>query len=158
MSRIRRGGFTLIELLVSVALIALMSTLAMPLQELTVKRNQEADLRAALRQIREALDAHKLAADSGRILIASGDSGYPKMLTALVAGVKDAKSPTGQPIYFLRRLPRDPFAERSLSAEESWGLRSYLSPHDQPRAGDDVYDVYSLSAGVGINGIPYRQW
>lgn len=158
MSRVRRSGFTLIELLVSVALIALMSTLAMPLQELTVKRNQEADLRAALRQIREALDAHKLAADSGRILIAAGDSGYPKTLTVLVAGVKDAKSPTGQPMYFLRRLPRDPFAERSLSSEESWGLRSYLSPYDAPRAGDDVYDVYSMSAGVGINGIPYRQW
>jgi general secretion pathway protein G len=154
----RPGGFTLIEVLVAVSLIALMSTLALPFQELVVKRNQEADLRTALRQIREALDAYKLATETGNITISPLDSGYPKSLTLLVNGVRDAKSPTGRPIYFLRRIPRDPFAEPALKPEETWGQRSYLSPPDQPRAGDDVYDVYSQSPGIGMNGIPYRQW
>lgn len=157
----RRGagrGFTLIEMVVAVALIALMATLALPLQELTVKRSREADLRTALRQIRDALDAHKQATVDGNIPLVLGDSGYPKSLAVLVNGVKDAKSPTGNLIYFLRRLPRDPFADPATKAEESWGLRSYQSPYDQPRPGKDVYDVYSLSDGTGINGIPYREW
>ncbi|OHC71258.1 MAG: general secretion pathway protein GspG [Rhodocyclales bacterium GWA2_65_20] len=151
-------GFTLIELMVSLALIALFSTLALPLQELTVKRGQEAELRTALRQIREALDAYKQAADDGHIVIQQGDSGYPKTLALLVTGVKDAKSPTAAPLHFLRRIPRDPFADPRLKPEETWGQRSYLSEYDQPRPGDDVYDVYSLSPDTGINGIPYRQW
>lgn len=151
-------GFTLIELVVAVALIALMATLALPLQELAVKRSREADLRDALRQIRTALDAHKQATVDGNIPAEPGGSGYPQSLVVLVNGVKDAKSPTGNLIYFLRRLPRDPFADPAAKPEEGWGLRSYQSPHDRPRPGKDVYDVYSLSDDAGINGIPYREW
>lgn len=154
----KHRGFTLIELMVAVALIALFATLALPLQELAVKRSQETELRAALRQIREALDAYKQAGDEGRIPILSGESGYPKSLSVLVQGVKDQRSPTGANIYFLRRVPRDPFAQSGGRAEDSWGLRSYQSSYEQPRKGEDVYDVYSLSSEVGINGIPYRQW
>jgi general secretion pathway protein G len=155
---LRAGGFTLIEIMVALALIALFATLALPLQELAVKRSQEMELRTALRQIRGALDAYKQAADDGRIVVAPGDSGYPKSLSELVTGVKDARSATGAPIHFLRRIPRDPFADANLRPEESWGLRSYQSSHDQPRPGDDVYDVYSLSPGTGLNGVPYREW
>lgn len=151
-------GFTLIELLVSLALISLFATLVLPLAELTVKRNQEADLKSALRQIRDALDAYKLAVDDGRITIRPGDSGYPKTLGVLVDGVPDNKSPEKNLIYFLRRVPRDPFADPQVKAEDSWGKRSYKSPHDRPRPGDDVYDVYSLSTEKGINGIPYKEW
>lgn len=154
----RRNGFTLIELMVTLALIALFSTMALPLAELTVKRNQETELRTNLRQIREALDAYKQAADDGRILVPPGDSGYPKTLSVLVEGVEDAKSPTRNLMHFLRRVPRDPLADTSLKAEESWGKRSYKSTYDNPRPGDDVYDVYSLSPETGINGIPYRDW
>lgn len=156
----RRGarGFSLIELVVAVTLIALMATLALPLQELTVKRGREADLRTALHQIREALDAYKQGTVDGNIVTEPGDSGYPKSLLVLVEGVKDAKSPTGDRLYFLRRIPRDPFADPSRSPEESWGLRSYQSPFDQPRPGKDVFDVYSLSDAIGINGVPYREW
>lgn len=157
--KIRRArGFTLLELMVALALIALFSTLALPLQELTVKRGQEAELRSALRQIREALDAYKQAGDEGRIVVQSGESGYPKSLTVLVTGVTDAKNPTEAPIHFLRRIPRDPFADPKTKPEDSWGQRSYLSEYDRPRRGDDVYDVYSLSPDTGINGIPYREW
>lgn len=151
-------GFTLIELMVSLALIALFSTLALPFHEITVKRSREVELRTALRQIRDALDAYKQAGDEGRIVVQPGDSGYPKNLQLLVAGARDLRSPTGAPIHFLRRIPRDPFAPPTLRAEETWGLRSYLSPYDQPRKGDDVYDVHSLSPDTGLNGIPYRQW
>jgi len=151
-------GFTLIELLVTLALISLFATLALPLAELTVKRNQEADLRRSLRQIREALDAHKQAVDNGRITLRAGDSGYPKSLTVLVEGVEDIKSPEKRLIYFLRRVPRDSFAAPESAPEDTWGLRSYRSTFDQPRAGDDVFDVFSLSQEVGINGIPYRDW
>lgn len=156
--RIQGRGFTLIELLVTLALISLFATLALPLAELTVKRSQEAELRAALRQIREALDRHKQMADDGRITLRLGDSGYPPTLEILVEGVIDTKSPDRQKIYFLRRLPRDPLADPSQKADGGWGRRSYKSPYDRPRAGDDVYDVYSLNTGVGLNGIPYREW
>lgn len=151
-------GFTLIELMVSIALIALFATLALPLQELSVRRTQEAELRAALRQIREALDAYKQAGEGGRILVQTGASGYPRNLDLLVTGVADARDPAAPPLRFLRRIPRDPFAPPEVSAQKSWGLRSYLSAHDRPSPGDDVYDVYSLSSATGMNGIPYREW
>lgn len=151
-------GFTLIELLVTLALIALFATMALPMTELTVKRNQEAELRSSLRQIREALDAYKQAVTDGKIAVNLGESGYPKKLAVLAEGVVDQKSPEKNVIYFLRRIPRDPFADPGVRPEESWGLRSYQSPYDQPRPGDDVYDVYSLSTESGINGVPYREW
>lgn len=148
----------MIELIVALALIALFATLALPMQELVVKRGREAELRSALHQIRDALDDYKQAGDEGRIVVQSGDSGYPKSLTLLVTGVKDAKSPNAAPIHFLRRIPRDPFADPKLKPEDTWGQRSYLSEYDRPRRGADVYDVYSLSPDTGINGVPYRQW
>ncbi len=158
MKIIRARGFTLLELMVSLALVALLASLAMPLQELTAKRSQETELRAALRQIREGLDAYKQATVTGQIIVQPGDSGYPKTLALLVSEIKDARSPTAAPLRFLRRIPRDPLADPGLQPEESWGQRSYLSTYDQPSPGDDVYDVYSLNLGTGINGIPYRQW
>jgi general secretion pathway protein G len=154
----RQRGFTLLELMVTLAIIALFATMAAPLAEMTVKRNQEADLRTALRQIREALDAYKQAADEGRIAIAVGESGYPKNLSVLVQGVVDAKSPDKAMIYFLRRIPRDPMADPKQPPEDTWGKRSYKSPYDRPRPGDDVFDVYSQSTEVGLNGVPYNEW
>lgn len=151
-------GFSLIELMVSLALIALFATLALPLHELSVRRTQESELRDALRQMRTALDAYRQAGDEGRIPVQAGASGYPRTLDLLVSGVKDARDPSGAPIRFLRRIPRDPFAAPDVKPANSWGLRSYRSPPDRPAPGDDVYDVYSLSPATGINGIPYRQW
>ncbi|MFH1870215.1 MAG: type II secretion system protein [Pseudomonadota bacterium] len=151
-------GFTLIELLVTLALIGLVASIALPVAELTTLRLKEGELRSALRQIREGLDAHKQAGDEGRIILRAGDSGYPRSLAVLVEGVEDARSPTRARIHFLRRIPRDPFADPDLKPEDTWGKRNYRSPHDRPRAGDDVFDVYSLAPGTGINGVQYREW
>lgn len=153
------GGFTLIELVITVAIIAILASVAMPLNELVVQRSKEQDLRRALRDIREAIDSYKQAYDEGHIAKRVGESGYPKRLQDLIAGVEDQKSPKKDRIYFLRRLPRDPFAaDPTLSAGATWGKRSYASPPDDPKEGEDVFDVYSLAAGVGLNGRPYREW
>jgi general secretion pathway protein G len=151
-------GFTLIELVITVAIIAVLASVALPLNELVVQRAKEQDLRRALRELREGIDAHKQAWDDGRLTRRVGESGYPKRLEDLVAGVDDQKSPRKDRIYFLRRIPRDPFADDSLSAAETWGKRSYASPPEEPRDGEDVFDVYSLSTAAGINGRPYREW
>jgi len=155
----RPRGFTIIELVITLAIIGLLATAAMPLAQLVATREKEAELRTALRDIRGALDAYKLAAQSGHIKLELGASGYPPDLKSLYAGVEDAASADKKNLYFLRRLPRDPFfPDSSASAEESWGLRSYQSPPDDPQPGDDVYDVRSLSNAKGLNGVPYREW
>jgi len=152
-------GFTLIELVITVAIIAILATVALPLNELAVQRSKEQDLRRALREVREAIDAYKQASDEGRIVKKVGESGYPRRLGELVEGLEDQKSLRRERIYFLRRLPRDPLAtDSSLAAVETWGRRSYASPPDEPREGDDVYDIYSLAPGTGINGRAYREW
>jgi general secretion pathway protein G len=145
-------GFTLIEMLIAVAIVALLATVALPLAEVTVQRGKEQQLRSALRELRGAIDAYKRAVDEGRIERKADRSGFPPSLTVLVEGVKDARSPKDERIYFLRRLPRDPLTG------EQWGLRSYASPHDSPQAGDDVYDVFTRSSSVGLNGVAYKEW
>lgn len=153
-------GFTLVELLITVAIVGLLASLAVPLAELAVQRAKEQELRHALLKIRSALDDYKRAWDEGRIERKVDRSGYPPSLDVLVHGVKDAKDPDGDKrIYFLRRLPRDPFHEdATVPAADTWGVRSYLSPPDSPAPGNDVFDVYSLAPGVGLNGIAYREW
>jgi len=146
-------GFTLIELVIAVAIVAILASAALPLNELVVQRAKEQDLRRALREIRSAIDAYKQASDEGRMVKKVGESGYPKRLEELVEGIEDQKHPKRERIYFLRRIPRDPFTE-----EGKWGLRSYASPPDDPKEGADVFDVYTLAQGKGINGRPYREW
>jgi general secretion pathway protein G len=151
-------GFTLIELVITVAIVAVLASVAMPLNELVVQRAKEQDLRRALRELRDGIDAYKQASDEGRIVKRAGESGYPRRLEDLAAGVEDQKNPKKERIYFLRRIPRDPLAPEALAAAETWGKRSYASPPEEPRDGDDVFDVFSLSSATGINGRPYKEW
>jgi general secretion pathway protein G len=155
----RRNGFTLIEIVITVAIVSLLASAVLPMVELSVRRNNEEQLRDALRHVRTALDAYKVAADQGRIEMEVGASGYPPTLNLLVAGVVDVSDPDLPMIYFLRRMPRDPFhPDVSVEAAETWGLRSYESSMDDPQPGDDVFDLYSLSRREGLNGIAYREW
>ena len=155
----RARGFTLIELVITLAIIGLLATAAMPLAQLVAKREKEADLRSALRDIRTAIDAYRVAAQTGHIKQELGASGYPPDLKSLYAGVEDVSSEKKVNLYFLRRVPRDPFfPDANAAAEDTWGLRSYQSPPEDPQPGDDVFDVYSQSGSQGLNGIPYREW
>jgi general secretion pathway protein G len=155
----RSRGFTLIELVITLAIVGLLATAAMPLAQLVSKREKEAELRTALRDIRGALDAYKAAAQQGHIKLEVGASGYPPDLKSLYAGVEDATSPDHKSLYFLRRIPRDPFfPDATAAGEDTWGLRSYQSPPIDPQPGDDVYDVYSLSNAKGLNGVAYHDW
>lgn len=153
-------GFTLIELVITVAIVGLLASIVAPMAELAMQRSKEREFRDALQQIRTAIDAYKEAVDDGKIIADAQKSGYPESLQVLVDGINDAKSPaSGQKLYFLRRIPRDPFADDPAQpADATWGKRSYASPAEAPSEGSDVYDVYTRSAGVGLNGIPYRQW
>src|SRR5438445_13667227 len=149
-------GFTLIELVITVAIAALLASVALPGSELAVQRTKEQELRRTLRQIRDAIDMYKQASDERRIRKSIGDSGYPKKLEDLAEGVDDQKSPKKQKIYFLRRIPRDPLnADPTLSAAATWGKRSYTSPTDDPSECDDVLDVLSYVPGTYVVGRRY---
>ena len=158
-ARGRKRGFTLIELLVTLAILALLATLVIPVTQTVVQRRNEGELRQSLREIRAAIDAYKRASDEGRIRKTAGATGYPPRLELLVEGVPDMRSPTRAKIFFMRRLPRDPFHTDADSTDaQTWGKRSYASEANEPKEGDDVYDVYSTSERVGLNGIPYKRW
>ena len=156
-------GFTLIELLVSLVILALLTTAAAPMMQLTARRAKEQELRRALWQIRDAIDAYKQASDEGRIAHSQEKSGYPPTLKALTQGVENIKDPKHRKLVFLRQIPRDPFAsDPDIVNEQTWRLRSYAGAFDEASAEEsdveDVYDVHSMDGGVGLNGRPYREW
>ena len=153
------NGFTLIELLVALVLLSLIISAAAPVLQLTAKRNKEQELKKSLWQIRDAIDAYKQAVDDGVIKKNIDDTGYPQNLQILVEGVENIQDPNKKKIYFLRAIPRDPFAtDDSVPAEATWNKRSYASSFEKPSEGDDVYDVHSMSNEAGINNQPYSDW
>lgn len=141
-------GFTLVEMIVVAAMMSVLAMAVVPLAEINQTRWKERELRAGLWEIRQAIDAYKRLSDEAAAGRPQQRSGFPPTLAALVES-----SPA-----LLRRVPRDPFAPDGVPAEQSWGLRSYASPAQAPRPGDDVYDVYSLSPRVGSNGITLARW
>lgn len=154
-------GFTLIELIVTVTIVAILASAAMPMLKVTLQRSKESELRANLRQIREAIDAYKKASDEGRIKKNIEESGYPPNLEILVEGAIDEKDVKKGKIKFLRTIPLDPMQpvdEPNAVIPNNWGLRSYESDAAEPQAGADVFDVHSNSQQAGINGVPYAKW
>jgi general secretion pathway protein G len=149
-------GFTFIELMITLSILATLAMVAAPMAQVALQREKEHQLRTALIEVREAIDAYKRAADNGRIKLSIGDSGYPKKLEDLVTGVPDQRSPRKQNMYFLRRIPRDPFAPSETGG--GWSIRAYASPPDNPSEGEDVFDISSRSGKMGLNGIPLKQW
>ena len=149
----RQAGFTLAELVMVCAILASLSLLALPVVKFTKQRSQEMELRQALREMRQAIDEYKRFSDAGLLPVELGSEGYPKDLDSLVKGI-DLVGQVNRKMKFLRRIPIDP-----MMGKAEWGLRSF---QDEPDAtstgGEDVYDVYSLASGVGLNGIPYRKW
>lgn len=158
----RRNGFTLIELLITMAILGVLASIALPLAQVTIRRNQEQELRRALHEVRHAIDAYKRASDEGRIPRMAGRSGYPRDLAALVEGVADQRSPTRSKMFFLRRVPHDPMAPSNGfnggPDSASWGKRSSASEADDPQEGEDLYDIYTKSNEIGLNGVPYQKW
>jgi len=152
-------GYTLIELMIVLAVLGVLAAMAMPMADITAQRSKEAELKRCLWEIRDALDAYKAARVSGAI---PGDSSaplYPPSLDTLVEAIPDARPiAKGQVLRFLRRVPRDPFADNLLPASETWGLRSYLSEASKPSIGADVYDVYSKSSQRALNGTSLKDW
>jgi general secretion pathway protein G len=163
----RDRGFTLVELVVTLALVGLLALVAIPSYQLITTRMKEAELRLALRTLRSALDAYKEAADGGLIAKRTGESGYPPTLSVLVEGI-DAQARNGplslvgdrpQRLVFLRQIPRDPFnTDPALPPEQTWRTRAYASPVNDPAPGADVFDVYSSSGRIALDGTAYHTW
>jgi general secretion pathway protein G len=146
-------GFSLIELIIVAALLSILAMVALPTGKYVIKRQKEMELRQTLRQMRFAIDEFKRYSDAGLIEQELATDGYPSELEQLYEGV-ELVGQVGQRAKFLRRLPVDP-----MTGETEWGLRSYQDDWDSETwGGENVFDVYSLSEGMGLNGIPYAQW
>ena len=151
------SGYTFIELLVVTTILLILASAAMPLTRVTIQRTKEAELRRTLRDMRTAIDKFKDAVDTGLISnldVKAGSEGYPPSLETLVEGVTVANDASGKKLKFLRRVPIDP-----LTGEAEWGLRAYQDrPDSTSWGGQNVFDVYSLAEGSGLDGTKFRDW
>lgn len=159
-SRRRRdnAGLTLIEVIIVMTILAILSSAVIPLAATTVRRTREIELRRSLREMRTAIDQYKIDYDRAvkekKIIPTLGDSGYPKELEDLVNGADWGDLYPFKRKY-LRRVPRDPFDVNA----EGWGMRSMADdPDSQSWGGEDVFDVFSLSTEIGLDGTPYNTW
>lgn len=152
-------GFTLIEMMITLAILASLAAAAIPLVKHQEQHRNERQLQESLRQIRTALDRYSQAVEEGRIEPAVGGSTYPATLESLVEGVVDKTAKNKTYLYFLRRIPRDPFCDcEGLADTETWKTRGTTQPPNDFTGGKDVYDVRSSSNATGLNGVPYAQW
>jgi general secretion pathway protein G len=146
----RQSGMTLVELIVAIAIMAILATGVLPISRTVVKREREKELRAALWQMRDAIDRYKDYADRGAFQIKLGSEGYPPDLETLVKGV-DVQ---GKKIRFLRHIPMDP-----MTHSTEWGMRSMQDdPESESWGGQSVFDVYTKSQGTALDGTKYVDW
>ncbi|MCI4445452.1 MAG: type II secretion system protein [Candidatus Aminicenantes bacterium] len=159
----KQRGFTLLEMVVTLSILALLTSVAIPIITTSVKREKESELRQNLRLIREAIDQYKKLADEKKIKVEPDSYGYPPDLETLVKGVEveeEITDSTGKKsvkkmiVRFLRRIPRDPMTD-----SYEWGLRSYQDdPDSDTWGGQNVYDVYTTSQAKALDGSKYRDW
>lgn len=143
-------GFTLIELIVATAILLVLTGMAIPLARVTIKREKERELRRAVWAMRDAIDRYKDAADRGAFQIKAGSEGYPPDLETLVKGVDVG----GKKLRFLRRIPIDP-----MTGTTDWGLRSMQDdPDSDSWDGNNLFDVYTKSRGIALDGTEYKDW
>src|SRR5215210_3374387 len=148
-----QAGYTLAELVMVAAVMVILAGAALPAVKFTARRTKEMELRHDLRTMREAIDTYKRFSDMGLLTINVGAEGYPTELEDLVEGVEIAGQ-IDRKLKLLRRIPVDP-----MTGEAEWGMRSFQDePDSDSWGGENVFDVYSLSSGVGLNGVPYREW
>ena len=146
-------GYTMVEMVVVCALLVIVAAVALPTAKYSIKRGKEMELRQALRQMRNAIDEFKRYSDAGLIPVELGTDGYPSELEILIEGV-EVIGQIDKSVRFLRRIPVDP-----MTGEAEWGLRSFQDDFDSDSwGGENVFDVYSLSEGVGLDGVPYQEW
>jgi general secretion pathway protein G len=151
------AGFSFVELLVVTTIVLILASAVQPLVKVTMQRQKEIELRRVLREMRDAIDKFKDAADQGMIPtteLKANSEGYPPDLEKLVDGVSVANDATGRKLKFLRRIPIDP-----MTGEADWGLRAYQDKPDSGSwGGQNVFDVRSLSGGTALDGTKYRDW
>jgi general secretion pathway protein G len=143
-------GFTLVELIVATAILVILTSMAIPMARVSIKRQKEHDLRADLWEMRDAIDRYKDAADRGAFQIKVGSQGYPPDLDTLVKGI----DMNGKKLKFLRRVPVDP-----MTGKNEWGMRSMQDdPDSDSWDGDNVFDVYTKSEDTALDGTKYKDW
>ena len=154
---LKEDGYSFIELLVVSAVLMILASAAMPLTKVVVQRQREVELRRSLREIRVAIDRFKDAADQGIISatqLEPGSEGYPPDLEILVDGLPLVDDASGKALKLLRRIPLDP-----MTKSYEWGLRSYQDRRDaRAWGGQNVFDVYTKSDSIGLDGTKYRDW
>lgn len=145
-----KHGITLIELIVAITIMAILTGAAVPVARLAIKRDKEKRLRAALWEMRDAIDRYKDAADRGAFQVKLGSEGYPPDLDTLVNGVDVG----GKKIKFLRRIPVDP-----MTGNTDWGMRSMQDdPNSTSWGGQNVFDVFTKSQDTALDGTKYQDW
>src|SRR5580700_1780363 len=145
----RQRGFTLIELIVATIILSILVGMAVPVAKNAVNRERERELRYDLWMIRDAIDRYKDASEKGAFQIKLGSEGYPPDLDTLVTGV----DVSGKKLKFLRKIPIDPMTK------QEWGMRSVQEDKDSTSwGGQNIFDVYTKSDGVALDGTKYKDW
>lgn len=147
------SGTTLLELIIACSILIVLSTAALPIAKYSIMHRKEAELRRDLREMRDAIDRYKDAADRNLIRVEVGSEGYPPDLDTLVKGVQLGAG-TDRKIRFLRRIPVDP-----ITGQAEWGLRAVQDDADSTSwGGKNVFDVYSKSQATATDGTRYADW
>jgi len=146
-------GMTLLELIIACSILIILASAALPVARYSIIRGKETELRRDLREMKDAIDRYKDAADKNQIRVEVGSEGYPPDLETLVKGVQMGAS-ADKKIRFLRKIPVDP-----ITGQAEWGLRAVQDDPDSTSwGGKNVFDVYSKSQATALDGTKYSDW